>query len=91
MDHGANRFGEFLLNVCKAVNMRIVNGRLFDDKAIGKFTCTMHNGESVVDYLLTSHEDFAELWHFSINDFKGIIQTFFICIYYRANSILGTI
>ena len=70
MDHGANRFGEFLLDVCKAVNMRIVNGRLFNDKAIGKFTCTMHNGESVVDYLLTSQEDFAELSHFSINDFN---------------------
>ena len=70
MDHGANRFEEFLLDVCKAVNMRIVNGRLFNDKAIGKFTCTMHNGESVVDYLLTSQEDFAELSHFSINDFN---------------------
>ena len=64
MEHGANRFGDFLLDVCKAVNMRIVNGLLFNDKAIGKFTCTMHNGESVVDYLLTSQEDFTKLLHF---------------------------
>ena len=68
MAYSANLFWEFLLFLCKAVNMRILNGHLFNDKAIGKFICTMHNSESVVDYLFTLHYDFAELSHFSIND-----------------------
>ena len=70
MDRGSNRFGEFLLDLCKAANVRIVNGRLFNDKSIGRVTCTTHNGESVVDYLLTSHENFTELSDFSIHEFN---------------------
>ena len=70
MDRGSNQFSEFLLDLCKAVNLRIVNGRLFNDKSIGRVTCTMHNGESVVDYLLTSHENFTELSDFSIHEFN---------------------
>ena len=33
--------------------MRIVNGRLHDDKNTGKVTCITHNGQSLVDYLIT--------------------------------------
>ena len=44
--------------MCKAVSLRIVNGRLCNDKSIGKVTCYTHNGESVVDYLLTSQANF---------------------------------
>ena len=70
MGRGSNRFGEFLLDLCKAANLRIVNGRLFNDKSIGRVTCIMHNGESIVDYLLTSHENFTEHSDFSIHDFN---------------------
>ena len=70
MGRGSNRFGEFLLDLCKAANLRIVNGRLFNDKSIGRITCIMHNGESIVDYLLTSHENFTEHSDFSIHEFN---------------------
>ena len=38
----------------KAVNMRIMNWQLFNDKAIRQVTCTMHNGESIV-FIFCSH------------------------------------
>ena len=52
-DLGTNRFGDYLLDVFKSTNIRNVNGRLFQDKGVGKLTCFTHNGESTVDYLLT--------------------------------------
>ena len=69
LDNGTNRFGDLLLNLCKSSSLRIVNGRLFNDKTVGKMTCYTHNGESVIDYLLTSFSNFS-----SINDFE--IQNF---------------
>ena len=53
MNKGSNRFGDSLLDICKSVNMRIVNGRLHNDKSVGRMTCYTHNGESVVDYVFT--------------------------------------
>ena len=87
MAHSANLFWEFLLVLCKAVNMCILNGHLFNDKAIRKFSCTMHNGESVVDYLLTLHYDFAELSHFPINDFNIYSSHAPISFYFRIANI----
>ena len=69
MDRGTNRFGENLLELCKAVNMRIVNGRLHKDRSIGRMTCYTHNGESVVDYVLTSQINFNIISDFEIGDF----------------------
>ena len=50
MDPGSNRFREYPFDLCKALKMRIVNGRLFKDKSASQVTCTTYNGESVVDY-----------------------------------------
>ena len=82
MDRGTNRFGENLIELCKAVNMRIVNGRLHKDRSIGRMTCYTHNGESVVDYVLTSQTNFDIISDFEIGDFieysnKNIIMRAF--------------
>ena len=57
-----NEHGMQLLNLCKASGLRIVNGRLFQDKGTGKFTCHTARGNSVVDYVIASQaimNDFA--------------------------------
>ena len=69
-DKGSNRFGDCLLDLCKAVDLRIVNGRVGNDFNIGKFTCFTHNGESTVDYLLTHFCNFDTLRDFIIHDFN---------------------
>ena len=46
-----NTFGNLLLNFCKGNSMFIVNGRVGNNKNIGRFTC---RNASVVDYCITS-------------------------------------
>ena len=57
-DPHVNKFGNAMIDMCKATNLRIVNGRLFGDNNVGKCTCVTHNGQSLVDYLLTQQGDF---------------------------------
>ena len=68
-DSRSNRFGEYLLDLCKSTNLRFVNGRLHADRDIGKITCITHNGQSTVDYLLTVMENFRHISDFQILDF----------------------
>ena len=64
----SNKFGDCLLDLCKAVNIRIVNGRLFDNT--DKMTCCTPNGESVVDYVVTSQENFKSISYMQVHDFN---------------------
>ena len=70
MDRVTNRFGEALLDLCKATNMRIVNGRLFKDHSIGHVTCYTPNGESVADYVVISLRNFQSASDFQIYHFN---------------------
>ena len=51
-DKVSNEYGNQLLEFCKATGLRLANGRLGEDKNIGRFTCIKGNGSSVVDYVL---------------------------------------
>ena len=69
MDHTSNRFGDKLLDLCKAVNILCHNGRSGLDKD-GRLTCMTHAGESVVDYLLTPFENFSDVKNFNVHSFN---------------------
>ena len=69
MDRTLNRYGEYLLQLCKAVNIQCHNGRSELDTE-GRFTCMTHAGESVVDYLLTSYGNFTSIKEFTVHDFN---------------------
>ena len=58
-DCKSNRFGEYLLDLCNATELRIVNGRLLDDQ--GKISCMTYNGQSLVDYIFTHYQNFETL------------------------------
>jgi hypothetical protein len=47
MDKSKNKLGNLLLIFCKGNSMFIINGRVGNDKNIGRFTC---RNVSVVDY-----------------------------------------
>ena len=66
-DNGTKR----LLDLCKSLNMRIVNGRVGLDSEQGKPTCCTYNGESVIDYLITRHDNFRFVKYFFVNDFNS--------------------
>ena len=48
--------------------MAMVNGRLHNDKSVGRMTCYTHNGESVEDYVLTEPLNFQIISNFKIGD-----------------------
>ena len=48
--------------------MRIVNGRLHDDNNTGKVSCISHNGQSLVDYLITDEINFSDITNFTVCD-----------------------
>ena len=65
-DHHLNDHGKILLEQCKSLDIRILNGRYKGD-SFGKITFHGHQGISTVDYILASHE------------LIGIFQNFISC------------
>ena len=65
---GLSGHGKALLELCKATNLKIVNGRAFQDKNIGKFTFHESRGSSVVDYLLADVKVWDLLENFAVHD-----------------------
>ena len=68
MNSVENRFGDHLLYLCKATEMRIVYGRIFPNT--DKMTCFTHNGESVVDYLISSETNFSSLSSMIVHEYN---------------------
>ena len=54
-DTVTNQFGHYLLELCRGSGLRIINGRIGEDKEVGKYTCFTPRGCSVVDYVI-AHE-----------------------------------
>ena len=65
MDSVTNTYGERLLSLCKAVPLRICNGRKIGD-ILGEFTCYKWNGKSVVDYCMVSPRLYPQIQHFFV-------------------------
>ena len=63
-----NNNGLLLLDLCKQTGVRILNGRVGDDKGVGKFTFVGSRGCSVVDYVLASQDLFEYVSTFKVHD-----------------------
>ena len=60
--------------------MRIFNGKLFNVKNNSNFTCYTHNGQRVVDYLLSEQNNFYLLNDFivlDLNEFSNHTPSYF--------------
>ena len=69
-DKGSNSHGSKLIDLCKAASCQIVNGRLYDDFSIGKFTYCGSQGSSTIDYVISKESSFKLFSHFSVGDFN---------------------
>ena len=69
MDNICNSSGSQLIDICIASDLKIVNGRLGNDKDIGHFTFASHNGQSLIDYVLLSQSLFPLVSDFVVHDF----------------------
>ena len=67
-DNTTNARGNELLDMCKSLDLNIINGRKTGD-LFGNYTCIKWNGNSVVDYLLTSASLFQKISVFKVGDF----------------------
>ena len=67
-DTAVNARGNEMLDMCKSLDLNIANGRKTGD-LFGSYTCIKWNGNSVVDYLLTSASLFQEISHFKVGEF----------------------
>ena len=67
-DTAVNGRGNEMLDMCKALDLNIINGRKTGD-LFGNYTCFQWNGNSVVDYLLTSASLFHQISYLKIGEF----------------------
>ena len=65
-DSTCNDNGHQLIEVCRAADIKIVNGRFGNDHKIGNFTCHKPNGSSVVDYFIVSPDLFDNVLNFNV-------------------------
>ena len=66
-----NNYGRRLIEFCKRCSVYIANGRLHNDKFIGKNTC---KDASLVDYLILSPNIFDFVSEFEILDFNPMLS-----------------
>ena len=64
----ADHRGKELLELCKSLQLVILNGRKIGD-LFGKFTSLQWNGNSVVDYVLVSKSLYSSITYFKIGNF----------------------
>ena len=61
-----NNYGRELLDLCKASNLRMTNGRFGEDRGIGSFTCFTSRGQSTVDYHILSESLLGRIKNFVV-------------------------
>ena len=67
-DKNLDERGKNILDMCKGLDLSIINGRKTGD-VFGNFTCFQWNGNSVVDYLITSEQLFKKIPNFKVGEF----------------------
>ena len=68
--HRVDNYGHKLLNLCKSVDLFIVNGRIGHDQNIGHTTCN----NSVIDYAIVSPELFRSVFDFNVLPFDPVLS-----------------
>lgn len=63
-----NNNGNQLLDLCKLSGLRILNGRVGNDKHIGKGTFVGSNGSSLVNYVICSPDLISAINYFRVDD-----------------------
>ena len=70
-DTFVNNNGRKLIDMCRTLNVQLVNGRCGEDKTIGKMTCAQ---ASTIDYVLGSTNLFQYISNFKIEEFDPLLS-----------------
>ena len=71
MDKVINKNGQNLTDICKSLDLMIVNGRIGGDANVGRLTCA---AASTVDYCVVSHELFPKVCDFFVDEFDSLMS-----------------
>ncbi len=71
LDSACNARGNKLLELCKAMSLRVVNGRLGSDFGTGGYTYFSKQSCTTIDYLLAKECELHMLLDFSVQDFNA--------------------
>lgn len=66
-DRVTNNNGFKLIELCRCLDLKIVNGRFGSNNNIGDFTCISNQGSSTVDYCIASPELFPYFDNFTVD------------------------
>ena len=75
-----------LLDFCKATGLKILNGRVGDDREIGNFTCHTPAGSSTVDYCLTRERNFDLIENFYVGEINTISDHAYLQLHLKINN-----
>ena len=87
-DKTVNNFGRRLLNLCRATNLVILNGRTISDSA-GSLTFQNHLGASVIDYAVADNRAFDVVTDFNVGALNEFSDHAPIYITLRAQDLNG--
>ena len=63
-----NNNGLLLLEFCEQTGLRIMNGRVDEDKGVGRYTFVGSRGSSVVDYVLSTQDLSTNISQFKVHE-----------------------
>ena len=66
--------GRHLIDLCKDLNLCIVNGRFGQDNGVGQCTCVKTSGQSLVDYAIVSSSLFTSITDFYVDKFDSCMS-----------------
>ena len=87
---GTNNNGKKLIELCRNVDVKIVNGRFGNDYENGNFTCYKPNGKSTVDYAIASPCLFPKIIDFTVDMFDPCLSDVHCPICLALNFDIGT-
>ena len=67
-DNVVNENGRLLLDFCRQSGVRVMNGRIGDDRGVGRYTCVQSNGSSVVDLVLCKQDMMSFFNYFTVDE-----------------------
>ena len=73
-DNICNNNGKQLIEVCRAADIKMVNGRFGNDHKIGNNTCHKPNGSSAIDYFIVSPIIFDYIKNFTSDQMDTLLS-----------------
>ena len=71
MDKTVNNNGRRLIDMCRGLDLHIVNGRFGSDYKNGRFTC---DNKSTIDYVICSPDLFLNIDEFSVDLYDNLMS-----------------